>query len=96
MTAVMTSAGATGDTLPVAANWLAVSHGEDFVGSKSEGGKGVVPKHGGCAFNDLVGMAAETNGTGRVGPTTCACLKVRFHVPDQRLDIGLDVKRSSP
>lgn len=37
---------------------------------------GVVPYPDRRALDDLMGVAAEANGTGGIDPTGCACLKV--------------------
>jgi hypothetical protein len=83
----MSRTGATGDTLPVSTNRLTIPHGENFVGSKCEGGKRVVPEHVDCTFDDFMGVTAKTNGTGGIDPSGCARLKVRPKILDRGLDI---------
>ena len=77
MPGVVPRSRAAGSALPVCANELTtIPHGEEFVGASGEAGKGVVPEHCRIAFDNLVGMTAEANGTSGIDPTGCALLKV--------------------
>ena len=75
--AVMTCTGAARHALPVSTDRSPISHGEDLVRTKGKGGERVVPQHGSCALDNLVGVAAKTDRTGGIDLPTCARLKVR-------------------
>lgn len=51
-------------------------HGEEFVGTNSKGGEGIIPEHGRYTFNNSMGMMAKADSTGRIGLSGCASLKV--------------------
>lgn len=51
---------APGDSLPVAADWSAISHGEEFADPSAESIGGVVPHLGRFAFDDSVRMSSQT------------------------------------